>query len=82
MRTLAALQVGEAAVVAAILGDDSLTLRLLEMGLTEGETVTLLGVAPLGDPLNFSVRGYRISLRKSEAQRVQLVSDPSAPDRV
>ena len=42
----------------------------MEMGLIEGEEIELIGVAPFGDPLEFSVRGYRLSLRKNEAQRV------------
>lgn len=44
--------------------------RILEMGLTPGVTVELLGVAPLGDPLVFQVRGYRLGLRKVEAALV------------
>lgn len=70
METLAALRPGHTARITAIEGDDTVALRLLEMGLTEGEEVTLLGYAPLGDPIEFSVRGYRISLRAAEAERV------------
>ena len=70
METLAALGRGQKARIIAVEGDDAVTLRLLEMGLTEGEEVTLLGYAPLGDPIEFSVRGYRVSLRASEAERV------------
>ena len=47
-------------------------MRLLEMGLTDGESIRSLGAAPLGDPLEFEVRGYRISLRINEARRVQI----------
>jgi Fe2+ transport system protein FeoA len=46
--------------------------RLLEMGLTRGTTCTLVRFAPLGDPLELEVRGYRLSLRKSEAEGVLL----------
>jgi ferrous iron transport protein A len=70
METLACLRPGQKARIAAVWGDDTVTLRLLEMGLTEGEEVTLLGFAPLGDPIEFSVRGYRVSLRGLEAERV------------
>ena len=70
METLAALGRGQKARIIAVEGDDAVTLRLLEMGLTEGEEVTLLGYAPLGDPIEFSVRGYRVSLRAAEAERV------------
>jgi ferrous iron transport protein A len=70
MNTLADLQVGQSARVGQVEGSDTLTLRLLEMGLTPGCDVRLVGKAPLGDPLEFQVRGYRLSLRKAEAARV------------
>jgi ferrous iron transport protein A len=69
-RSLSQLGIGESAVISEITGDDSLAMRLMEMGLLEGEPVTLVGYAPLGDPIEFEVRGYRISLRASEAERV------------
>ncbi len=72
MTTLAELPIGQTATVKAIDGVDDLALRLLEMGLTPGVEVKLLGVAPLGDPVELEVRGYRLSLRKSEAKRVQV----------
>jgi ferrous iron transport protein A len=78
MGTLAALRPGQAARIAAVQGDDAVALRLLEMGLTEGEEVTLLGFAPLGDPIEFSVRGYRVSLRASEAERVLVAPEGPA----
>ena len=55
-----------------IVGSDLLATRLLEMGLTPGVEVEMLGRAPLGDPLEFEVRGYRLSLRKSEAKLVTI----------
>ena len=72
MKTLADLNVTEQATVAEVDGQDEITLRLLEMGLTPGTQVTLIGTAPLGDPLEFEIRGYRLSLRKSEATRVTI----------
>ena len=72
MRTLDTLRPGERARVADVLGDDAVSMRLLEMGLVEGEEVENLGAAPLGDPVEFFVRGYRLSLRLSEARRVQV----------
>ena len=70
--TLAGLQLRQTATIREIAGSDSITMRLLEMGLIPGTTVTLVGKAPLGDPLEFELRGYRLSLRKSEAQRVRI----------
>lgn len=61
---------GGQARVANVAGDDDVALRLLEMGLTPGTAVRLVGRAPLGDPLEFEVRGYRLSLRRAEAARV------------
>jgi Fe2+ transport system protein FeoA len=71
---LADLAVGERGRVLNVLGCDEISLRLLEMGLTPGVDVELLGTAPLGDPLEFDVRGYHLSVRKSEAQRVEIQS--------
>jgi ferrous iron transport protein A len=70
--TLAQLPVGASAKVARIEGTDELSCRLMEMGLTPGVDLRIVGTAPLGDPLELEVRGYRLSLRKSEAQRVEL----------
>jgi ferrous iron transport protein A len=53
-------------------GSDDISQRLLEMGLTPGTQVRLLGVAPLGDPLELELRGYRLSIRRSEAARVEV----------
>jgi ferrous iron transport protein A len=58
--------------VLQVTGGDDVSLRLLEMGLTPGVEVVLLGAAPLGDPLELEVRGYRLSVRKSEAARVEI----------
>ena len=72
MRTLAELPVGSQAVVAAISGADELSCRLMEMGLTPGVALRVVGVAPLGDPLELELRGYRLSVRRSEAARVAI----------
>jgi ferrous iron transport protein A len=70
MPTLSELSLGATAIIRDITGDDAIAIRLMEMGLTEGEEIALIGAAPLGDPLEFSIRGYRLSLRKTEAARV------------
>lgn len=72
MSTLAELAVGSAARVARVEGLDEISIRLMEMGLVPGTELRVLGVAPLGDPIEIEVRGYRLSVRKSEAARVQL----------
>jgi Fe2+ transport system protein FeoA len=67
MLTLPQLPLGTSACIATVGGEDRLRRRLLEMGLVPGTTVTLTRRAPMGDPLEFSVRGYRLSLRAAEA---------------
>lgn len=68
--TLNELKVGERGRIIDIEGSDGIAIRLMEMGLTDGEEIELLGFAPLGDPIEFAVRGYRLSLRTTEAKRV------------
>jgi ferrous iron transport protein A len=69
---LADLPIGARGRVRAILGGDELSVRLLEMGLTPGVEVALVGAAPLGDPLELELRGYRLSVRRTEAARVEI----------
>ena len=64
---------GEQAQIAAVAGDDAVAVRLMEMGLIEGQSIENLGAAPLGDPVEYLVCGYRLSLRLAEARRVQVV---------
>jgi ferrous iron transport protein A len=70
--SLAVLPVGESARVREIDVRDEIGVRLLEMGLTPGVEVVVIGTAPLGDPLEIELRGYRLSLRKCEAARVDV----------
>lgn len=74
MTTLAELTPGSRARIVSVSGSDAISTRLMEMGLIEGEIVEYLGPAPLGDPLEFRVCGYRLSLRQTEARRVQVTS--------
>ena len=66
--------VGQCGRIVDITGDDAVAVRLMEMGLTDGEEIELIGFAPLGDPIEFRIRGYRLSLRKAEAARVAIES--------
>jgi ferrous iron transport protein A len=72
---LSELAVGAKGRVRAIRDTDEISMRLLEMGVTPGVEVAIVGCAPLGDPLELEVRGYRLSVRKSEASRVELETD-------
>ena len=64
--------IGQRGRIVDIHGNDGIAIRLMEMGLTEGEEIQLLGFAPLGDPIEYQIRGYRLSLRKAEAGRVEI----------
>lgn len=55
-----------------VTGNDQISLRLMEMGITPGVDLSIVGTAPFGDPLELDVRGYRLSVRRSEAARVQV----------
>ena len=72
MTTLDHLRIGMRAVVQQIDGVDDVAVRLMEMGLTPGVEIALIGTAPLGDPLELEVRGYRLSIRRSEAKRIEV----------
>jgi ferrous iron transport protein A len=69
---LANLSIGQRGRVSTVTGTDEVSTRLLEMGLTPGVEVAVVGAAPLGDPLELEVRGYRLSVRRSEAARVEI----------
>ena len=70
--SLEEVAVGATARVADVTGDDPTTLRLLEMGLTPGVSVRVVGTAPLGGPLELELRGYRLSIRRHDAARVAI----------
>jgi len=63
--TLAELAIGQRTRVIRVDGTDAVSLRLLEMGVTPGVEIEIIGTAPLGDPLELELRGYRLSVRRS-----------------
>lgn len=70
MVSLDEVSVGATVTVDDVHGTDPVSIRLLEMGLTPGIEVRLVGRAPFGDPLELELRGYRLSIRREEAARV------------
>jgi len=66
------LHPGQTAVIGKVLADKHLRRRLLDMGLTRGARIELLKVAPMGDPLEYKVRDYHLSLRKAEANLIEV----------
>ena len=72
MRTLSEAKVGETVKVAAIRGEGALKRRVMDMGITKNSEVYIRKVAPLGDPVEITVRGYELSLRKDDAQIIEI----------
>ena len=72
MTTLKDVKVGESAVVSRLAGSGALKRRIMDMGLTKGTSVHVRKVAPLGDPIEITVRGYELSIRKDEAALVEV----------
>ena len=70
MKTLRDIPVGGDAVVVRLAGQGPLKRRIMDMGITKGASVHVSKVAPLGDPIEVTVRGYELSLRKDEAENV------------
>ncbi|MEI6658437.1 MAG: ferrous iron transport protein A [Planctomycetota bacterium] len=64
--------VGSTVRVRDVAGGDAVAIRLLEMGVTPGVEIRLVGKAPFGDPLELELRGYRLSIRRQEAARVAI----------
>ena len=69
---LSQFSVGEKGVVAAVHGEGVLRRRLFDMGITPGAEIYLRKKAPLGDPIEISLRGYELTLRKAEAAHVEM----------
>ena len=70
--TLDKLKIGSSGVFTAVGGDGPLRCRLLDMGLTPRTRVTLQKVAPMGDPIEIRVRGYELTLRIEEAEKIEV----------
>ena len=72
MKTLKDLKVGESAKVVRVHGQGAVRRRIMDMGITKGTTVKVRKVAPLGDPFELTVRGYELSIRKADAQMIEV----------
>ncbi len=73
MKTLKDLKVGENAVVAKLHGDGAIKRRIMDMGITKGVEIHVRKVAPLGDPMELNVRGYELSIRKNDAEMIEIL---------
>ena len=74
MQTLRDVKCDSSAVVVKLHGEGATKRRIMDMGITKGTSVYVRKVAPLGDPLEITVRGYELSLRKSDAQMIEVQS--------
>lgn len=73
MKTLKTTAIGETVTISKIHGDGAVKRRIMDMGLTKGTSVTVRKVAPLGDPIEITVRGYELSIRKEDAETLEVV---------
>jgi len=73
MKTLKDVKVGENATVVKLHGEGAVKRRIMDMGLTKGVQVQVRKVAPLGDPMELNVRGYELSVRKADAEMIEVV---------
>ena len=73
MKTLRQVKVGETVTVVKLHGEGAVKRRIMDMGITKGTDVYVRKVAPLGDPVEVTVRGYELSLRKADAEMIEVV---------
>ena len=72
MKTLKDVKVGDPVTVARINGAGALKRRIMDVGVTKGTEIYVRKVAPLGDPLEVTIRGYELSIRKADAEMIEL----------
>ena len=72
MKTLRDVSIGESATVKRLHGEGATKRRIMDMGITRGTGIKVRKLAPLGDPLELTVRGYELSLRKADAEMIEV----------
>ncbi|MGE4353298.1 MAG: ferrous iron transport protein A [Oscillospiraceae bacterium] len=72
MNTLKEAKVGETLIVVKLHGEGAVKRRIMDMGITKGVSVYIRKLAPLGDPMEITVRGYELSLRKADAEMIEV----------
>lgn len=77
MNTLREISCGTTVRVVRLLGEGAVRRRIMDMGITKGTTIFIRKVAPLGDPVEVTVRGYELSIRKADAQMIQVEKEES-----
>lgn len=74
MRTLREARIGETVNIVKLHGEGAVKRRIMDMGMTKGVAVFVRKVAPLGDPVEVTVRGYELSLRKADAEMIEVTA--------
>ncbi len=72
MRTLKDAKIGETVRVTKVGGEGAIKRRIMDMGITKGVSIKIMKVAPLGDPIEITVRGYELTLRKADCQNIDI----------
>ena len=72
MRTLKQVKIGDTVTVVKLHGEGAVKRRIMDMGITRGVAVHVRKVAPLGDPVEVTVRGYELSIRKADAEMIEV----------
>lgn len=72
MNTLKQVKIGDTAKVVKLHGEGAVKRRIMDMGITKGVEIKVRKVAPLGDPIEITVRGYELSLRKADAEMIEV----------
>lgn len=72
MKTLKQFKTGDTVTVVKLHGEGAVKRRIMDMGITKGVTIEIRKVAPLGDPIEINVRGYELSLRKADAEMIEV----------
>lgn len=72
MKTLKQAKIGDTVTVVRLHGEGAVKRRIMDMGITKGVTVYVRKVAPLGDPVEVNVRGYELSIRKADAEMIEI----------
>ena len=72
MKTLKDVKIGEVCTVKKLNGEGAIKRRIMDMGITKGVNIYVRKIAPLGDPIEITVRGYELSLRKADAESIEV----------
>ena len=73
MKTLKDAKIGETVTLVKLHGEGAIKRRIMDMGLTKGVSIYVRKVAPLGDPIEITVRGYELSIRKADAETIEVL---------